>query len=320
MLFILLSQHRSTMAQCPTGMEADGYCGFPKFICFDPKEQCISSTCCQPSQGVPMMGPGGQVTQGSPFCPPGQVPDGYCGFPKFLCIDPKEICSGTICCQPSQQSGMGTMPGSNGKCPMGMEEDGFCGFPKFFCIDPKEQCISDTCCQPSKQSMPMMGPGGQTMQGSPFCPPGQVPDGYCGFPKFVCIDPKEICSGTICCQPSQQSGTGSMTGSNGKCPMGMEEDGYCGFPKFICIDPKEQCISSTCCQPSKQSIPMMGPGGQTMQGSPFCPPGQVPDGCQPSQQAGMGGMPSMFPGNGMQVYGIMPSSGGGYGQPYPSFG
>ncbi|KAI1717477.1 hypothetical protein Ddc_09912 [Ditylenchus destructor] len=301
MLFILLSHHRSTMAQCPMGMEADGYCGSPKFICFGPKEQCISSTCCQPSkQGTPMMGPGGQTMQG----------------------------------QPSQQQsgtgGYGSVPGSNGKCPIGMEEDGYCGFPKFLCLDPKEQCVNSACCeffvlqtiiptkmnsgQPSKQGTPMMGPGGQTMQG----------------------------------QPSQQSGTGgygSMPGSgfnsNGNCPVGMEEDGYCGFPKFFCLDPKEQCISSTCCQPSKQGIPTMEPGGQTMQGSPFCPSGQVPDGycgfpkflcidpkeicfgstcCQPSQQSGMDVMPGGYPGNGMPVYGTMPFSSYGGGQPYPSFG
>uniref|UniRef100_A0A915CZB5 Uncharacterized protein n=1 Tax=Ditylenchus dipsaci TaxID=166011 RepID=A0A915CZB5_9BILA len=48
--------------------------------------------------------------------------------------------------------------------------------------------------QPSKTGTPMMGPNGQPVQGSPFCPPGQTPDGYCGFPKFVCVDPKETCN------------------------------------------------------------------------------------------------------------------------------
>ncbi|KAI1704201.1 hypothetical protein DdX_14441 [Ditylenchus destructor] len=83
---------------CPQGMSPDGTCSIMRF-CFDPKEQCIGSICCEPSQlGQIMPGPGGVPTVGSSFCPLGMYPDGGCSIMKF-CFDPKEQCIGNYCCQ-----------------------------------------------------------------------------------------------------------------------------------------------------------------------------------------------------------------------------
>jgi len=38
-------------AECPLGMEGDGYCGRGRWVCIDPKERCIENDCCKLSVG-----------------------------------------------------------------------------------------------------------------------------------------------------------------------------------------------------------------------------------------------------------------------------
>uniref|UniRef100_A0A915D9H9 ShKT domain-containing protein n=1 Tax=Ditylenchus dipsaci TaxID=166011 RepID=A0A915D9H9_9BILA len=295
-IWLILWNTHCINAQCPVGQKSDGYCGFPKFVCIDPKEKCHSSTCCQVSNtGVPMVQPNGTVTTGSPYCPVNTMPDGYCGFPKFVCVDSQTQCVQSTCCKtnnvaignapasapyassvlpPANQPVYSQQPGGYGQPGVynqqqpnyNNQQPGFTTNSNLTIITSNQECTHSPAIALYKYAVWWGRHWRNTARPKWILSTGVFDDGYCGFPKFVCVDPSEQCIGSNCCQFNSAYKSGNY-------PLSTNSNQYTGSRLLI------QPSNSSPIIPTSYSNPTI----LLSNNKPYYSPSQVP--YYPNQQA-----------------------------------